>query len=381
MLYKVYRSLKEHTESWDSLLPANHHLRSEQLLPLELCSLRDLGFSYVFFYRDLAAAPLAIAYFQHVHFTTRHYQYPLLKNKLLAVAEKSLMRRGYHILVCGNLFRIDFPGIFHGNSTDLLPEIFETLEKYYATLRPVPHAILIKDFRKDSANYWVPQFHYRIWPGDLTMKLDLNPEWRHFSDYVAALKHKYAQRVRRIQNRALSLERRELELADLIKYGDRLETLLGHVVSRQTIRLVIANQTYFWQMKKLHGATFRVIGYFDHNELIAFSSHILHTACWELHYIGMDYSKNEKFLLYFNMMYDGIAMAIENKKPAVELGRTAREAKSMLGAKPIYFSSYFKLRGWLVNLLVSRFADSFNKRAGEKWQERNPFKSPVNKVR
>ncbi|HUM47635.1 MAG TPA: hypothetical protein PLD84_11950, partial [Chitinophagales bacterium] len=77
---------------------------------------------------------------------------------------------------------------------------------------------------------------------------------------------------------------------------------------------------------------------------------------------------------YFNMMYDGIAMAIESKKKVVELGRTAREAKAMLGGKPTYFTSYFRLRGWLVNQLVTRFAGTFNEKAGQSWQLRNPFK-------
>ena len=68
-------------------------------------------------------------------------------------------------------------------------------------------------------------------------------------------------------------------------------------------------------------------------------------------------------------------MAIESGKKGVELGRTAREAKAMLGGKPIYFASFFRLRGWLVNKLVSRFTNAFNNKTGENWQLRHPWKS------
>lgn len=374
LYYKVYASLKEQAANWDKLLPELHHMRSEHLLALEQCKPADLEFAYLFFYKNDIAQPVACAYFQLVHFTTRHYQFPLWSNAWLAPLEKMVLRNGFHILVCGNLFRVDFPAIHIADMQVSLTELFDTLEIYYKKLQPQPHAILIKDCRSGTDTTWVKQFNFRNWPEDLTMKLDLNPAWKSLSDYTAALKHKYAQRVRKIQRSAASIARRNLAEEEIKFYGDELEQLFYNVVRQQAIRLVIPDKSYFLEMKKSYGEAFQLTGYFEGEKLVAFSSHFIYEETWELHYIGMDYAKNEQYLLYFNMMYDGIAMAITNKKKAVELGRTAREAKSMLGGKPIYFTSYYRLRGWLVNKLVAQFAHTFNEKTGESWHVRSPMK-------
>ncbi len=375
MLYKAYASLKEQAVSWDSLLPESHHMRSKHLLALELCKPADLEFAYLFFYQEDKPQPVACAYFQLVHFTTKNYQYPLWKSKWLAPIEKWLLKKGFDILVCGNLFRVDFPAIYIAEKEVQLTELFGALELYYKKLQPQPHAILIKDCRDGTDTTWVKAFNFRNWPEDLTMKLDLPSSWKNFSDYTSALKHKYAQRVKKIQRKAQAVIRRDLTVQEIMFYGEELEQLFYNVVRKQAIRLVIPDKSYFLEMKKNYGDAFLLTGYFEGNRLIAFCSHFIYPDIWELHYIGMDYTKNEDYLLYFNMMYDGIALAIAHGKPTLELGRTAREAKSMLGARPIYFTSYFRLRGWLVNRLVVQFADAFNDRAGQSWQVRNPMKS------
>ncbi|MEO6165903.1 MAG: hypothetical protein ABIO46_09875 [Chitinophagales bacterium] len=374
MIFKVYSSLNEHTHNWDHLLPEKHALRSANLLLLENSCLQDIQFMYLFFYNQEETDPVAIAYFQYVHFTTRHYQFPLIRNVIIQPFEKLVMRGGFKILICGNLFRVDFPGLFMQNGKPVSTDILTSLEQFFNSIRPSPHAILLKDWQANGEGKWLKDHRYHIWPDDLTMKLDLSSEWTTFPDYISAQKHKYAQRVRKVQTRCAAVIRKELQLDEIISYSHELEELYKQVVKKQAIRLVIANRNYFIEMKKAYGNSFRIIGYFEKNQLIAFSSHLIYPDSWELHYVGMDYIKNEFYWLYFNMMYDGIALAIEGGKKTVELGRTARQAKAMLGGKPIYFTSYFRLRGWVVNQLVTRLAGNFNEKAGESWQLRNPFK-------
>lgn len=372
LTFRTLSTLVDHADDWNRILPEKHHLRAEQLLPLELSALSDLTFLYLICYSH--DEPVAIAYFQYVHFKTRHYPFPLSRNIFTRSIEKFIMRNGYRILVCGNLFRVDFPGIFMQEGKVSASVVFEAIEQFFNEVRPKPHVLLLKDWKEMSTPEQVGSYGYKPWPGDLTMKLDLRPEWVTFHDYSLALKHKYAQRLRKIQASGSSICRKELQLEDIVRHGPELETLYCNVVKKQVIRLVIANWQYFMEMKKARGNDFRVIGYYEHEKLIGLSSHIIYDELWELHYIGMDYSKNEKYALYFNMMFDGIRMAIEEKKKAVELGRTAREAKAMIGAQPIYFQSYFRLKGWLVNFLVDRFASVFNEKAGSSWQYRQPFR-------
>lgn len=373
MNFKVLPSLIDHHGDWNQILPENHHLRAEQLLPLEQSELSDIAFLYLICYEHDEI--VAIAYFQYVHFKSRHYKFPLSGNRLIHPIENLLMRKGYRILVCGNLFRVDFPGIFIRPGGLTAIELLHGIEKFFNEINPKPVVLLLKDWKAESTPTEMNRYGYKAWPGDLTMKLDIRPEWLSFQDYTLALKHKYAQRLRKIQSRGDSIIRKELLLEDIIRHGDEIESLYCNVVKKQVIRLVIATKQYFIQMKQARGTSFRMIGYFEGDQLIAFSAHNVYDELWELHYIGMDYIKNEQYSLYFNIMFDGIKLAINEKKKALELGRTAREAKAMIGAQPIYFNSYFRLRGWLVNILVDRFAGAFNDKAGDSWQDRQPFKN------
>lgn len=88
----------------------------------------------------------------------------------------------------------------------------------------------------------------------------------------------------------------------------------------------------------------------------------------------MDYELNEKYNLYFNILFDSTAMAIDGQKQLLELGRTAREAKANLGCKAVYFNDYMKLNSKIAIKAADWFGTNFQKSMGEEWQKRNPFK-------
>lgn len=372
--FTVSESLHAIAGEWDALIPQEHHLRSDHLMVLEKSHINDIEFRYLFIYSGEHEHPVAAIYFQLLHFTSKHYEGPLLKNFLLRPAEQWLMKKGFRILVCGNLFRIDAPGIYFDSRRTALSDILATLQKYYASLERKPHVIMMKDWQSGWDTSWVKAQHYQLWPDDLTMKLSLRPGWKYYRDYEAALKHKYAQRSRKAKSKFKSVISQELSLEEIIQHGDTLEYLYREVVKRQVIRMIIPGKEYFVEMKKEYGGRFKIFGYFLDGQLIAFSSNILHENLWEMHYIGMDYSKNDTLWLYFNLMYDAIERAISMKKSAIELGRTAREAKAVLGGKPVYFTSFIHINSKLVTFLVGMFAGKFNGRVGNNWKSRFPFK-------
>ena len=127
-------------------------------------------------------------------------------------------------------------------------------------------------------------------------------------------------------------------------------------------------------MKKAYGVRFRLFGYFLENRLIAFSSNIAFENLWELHYIGMDYPANENHWLYFNILFDAIGDAIEDGKNELELGRTALAAKTSLGARPVYFKNYMRLKGIIPRLAVKLLGQNFNENVGQNWEERNAIR-------
>ncbi|MBA2421770.1 MAG: GNAT family N-acetyltransferase [Chitinophagales bacterium] len=375
MIFKEFESLKPVAESWDALLPFNHHLQSKDLLILEHSEIEDLQFRYLFIYAEAFERPAAVAYFQLVHFQSKHYDAPLFEQVILNFAERKMMKKGFHIIICGNLFRVDAPGIFWDSTVVSDAEVIKQLQHYFTSLKQKAHVIVLKDWPNSVGNGLMKKYDFHLWPDDLTMKMALLPEWKYFENYTTSLKHKYAQRVRKACKKFQNIKLVEFTLDEIIFYHDQIEGLFHQVVRHQLIRMIIPGSEYFIQMKKTLGDKFRVFAFFSNDELIAFSSHIVYDEVWEMHFLGMDYKKNKKYWIYFNLMYHAVEQAIGARKTSLELGRTAREVKAMMGGTPVYFISYVRIKGTLVNSIVSIFAKRFNKKAGNAWLSRNPYKT------
>ena len=373
MIFSVFETLDAAAPEWDRVLPPDHQLQSKYLKALQ-ASTKDIDFRYVIFREENDADAIAVGYFQLIHFTDKNYNYPYFRNLLLKSIEKRFMKKGFGILACGNLFRIDFPGIYIKNEKVAVKEIISYVELFLRDHRVKYDAILIKDWPYAAEQQWSKIYGYQRWPDDLTMKLRLNSAWKSFGDYIGALKHKYAQRVRRARIKANKLIRRELSDADISQYKKEIYELYKQVMERQVIRMGIINEDYFNQMKRAFNDQFKVFGYFIGERLVAFSSNIIYPRMWELHYIGFDYRMNETSWLYYNLMFDAIGDAIHYGKEELELGRTAREAKATLGAQPAYFTSFVRLNGAIARWIAKILATRFNQRIGTQWLERHPYK-------
>jgi hypothetical protein len=74
------------------------------------------------------------------------------------------------------------------------------------------------------------------------------------------------------------------------------------------------------------------------------------------------------------MLQQGIKDAIKAKKKILRLGRTAYEAKAIVGAKPIIKSNFFQISNPILKIAYRYSADYFIAENSTNWQVRNPFK-------
>ena len=108
---------------------------------------------------------------------------------------------------------------------------------------------------------------------------------------------------------------------------------------------------------------------------IAFSSSFeVEESVLEAHYIGLDYSLNKELELYQNILYDFIGKAVVSGKSHVNLGRTASEIKSTVGAKVQELTCYIKPQNTVSKVILKPFINFLQ--PGE-WIPRNPFKEEV----
>ena len=193
---------------------------------------------------------------------------------------------------------------------------------------------------------------------------------------LAALQHKYRQKAKKVIQQFETVEIKELSLEEIELYKSKIYDLYLNVLNKQTFRLGKIEENYFGELKKGLKENFIVTGYFFKNELIAFRSAFLMNERMEIHFIGFDYETNNKMQVYFNILYDNIKFAIEKNVKTLELGRTAQDAKRIIGAIPKQFDDviFFKTPFFkkVFDFLYPRYNNNENS-----LPVRNPFKPKV----
>lgn len=357
--FQDYTSVSGIAESWDSLLPEEHPLLSRKLLILEKSNLLNTTFRY-FILKNESNESVGLLYLQLLQFTHQNYRFPVSGNLLFQWLEKKVMSRGFPMAVCGNLLRINAPGIFFLPQKTSLKESLMALRMALSSLKPLPSAILLKDWPKEYSALQLQALGFQPWQSDTTMQLPIDPDWRTMDDYVISLRHRYSQRYRRIREAGLGLTRREFTLGEIEENEDALLTLYKNVVQRQEVKMIIVGKGYFPEMKRSLGEKFKLIAYSLNGKVVAFSTLIDHPSSLEQHYIGLNYESNAKYSHYFNLLYDGVRQAIEIGAKNLELGRTARVTKTKLGAQPEEFDNYVKLNNRFIGWVVSKITMLYN---------------------
>ncbi|MCS6991914.1 MAG: GNAT family N-acetyltransferase, partial [Chitinophagales bacterium] len=294
-------------------------------------------------------------YFQLTEFFLPHYRYPLLQWAPLRWLEKQLMQHRRHIATCGNLFQVAAPGlVLHTSDPSLRHAAFELIADTVDAFNPAPNLLLFKDWPDEEPADLLTGRGYRRFGENGTMVLEVRPDWSHFSDYVAAMRHRYAQRVRKARRLRNGLSCHEATLSEIEAHAGRLEQLYRNVAEKQALRLVWANAAYFKELKRSLGQAARMFFYCRDGNIIAFRTEIVHKQELELHLIGIDYRFNTTHWLYFNILYDAIESAISLGMPRLEMGRTAPYAKLIAGAEKKHFVHYYRMHGFVARIM-SRF--------------------------
>lgn len=374
--FKSAGSFVEVAAEWRGILPENHHLQCRDIEALEQTMPDDIQFKYVNIYEKDEL--IGVMYLQCLRFNSRHYHHGVLDKPIIRLAKNFILKKSADILVCGNIFRVNFQGFYFKDKAKK-EWIFDCLNLYRQDMKAEKNfcGILVKDCSREFKNTQFTCHGFKAFNQDLTMELSIRDNWNSFDDYLGDLSRKYRQRAVKISKSAASLELRDMSVEELIREKDRINELYMNIVSQQTLALGILNSDYFIQMKSALGENFKVFGYYLDQHLLAFSSHIYYAPkkAMEIHYIGLDYQYNNTYNLYFNILFDGIKTAIKHQFKLIEMGRTAREAKANAGAHAVENFNYIWLRPGITRFAMNSMGRWFENAVGDDWKKRNPFKS------
>ncbi|MEZ5017772.1 MAG: hypothetical protein R2800_12010 [Flavipsychrobacter sp.] len=371
--YQYFYSYKNLPEVWDSFLPDAHYLKSKNLKVTEEADLPHISFLYVLIRNN--ECPVLVTAFQLLRFEDRHINQELVKPYQYFFWRFFVRVAKPKLLVAGHLFRHDVNTCYFTNElSDYNAFIYHSTAIENAVKKIKANAALIKDMPSKMAKYfqrYKPE--YQIFKNDISMEMEIDIAWESLNDYEEALKHKYAQRFRKIRKQWKGIVLKELGIDEVIENKKELYKLYQMVCDHQQVRLGFISEDFIPNLKTYYKEKLRVWGIYSDDIMIGFFSAWDKEEEFDMFYIGFDYKKNNKYSLYFNILFFSIEKAIELKKKKLTLGRTALDAKARLGCSPKYLSTYLYISNPFLRRRIATVQNNTNEKEGA-WEQRHPFK-------
>lgn len=206
------------------------------------------------------------------------------------------------------------------------------------------------------------------------MVVKVDPTWGDFNGYMDAMSSKYRKRVRRAQKKGEVLRYELCTYEEILAEEETFYKLYINVLQNVNFSLFKLPFNYFSQMKKHLGDKFMFYKVTrDDGKICAFYTLINNNDELHAHYLGYDPQTNKECLLYLNLLYQMIKQGINDNYKLIDLGRTALEIKSSVGAVPYDYNLYLKHKNCLANFFVQPVINILNKKT--EWTPRSPFKT------
>ena len=307
---------------------------------------------------------------------------PLMQRVLapaLGVAAANLNER---MLVAGNLLSWGFHGIAFAPDEEpeqIWPGIAEALYRIRRAERLTGQTnfVMVKDLTAEHRGLeGLRRFSYRPMETEPNMVLAIDPAWRTYDDYLAALDAKH-RRNAKDQAKKLSAAGCVLEpLTDLEPHTARLHELYLAVHDNAAVRLVTLPESYLPALARAAKDQFRCTVVHKDNALLGFVTTLRDGDTAVAYYIGFDRAAASTGLpLYLRLLHATVGDAIAWRCKRLSLGRTALEPKAALGAKPEPMFVWLRHRvptlNWVLRGLLGGVPHA-------EAPERNPFKANSN---
>lgn len=298
-----------------------------------------------------------------------------IKPWLKAIINSFFCKTQPKILFCGNVFLSGEYGTFLREGEEKI-ETFKALAKGIKVLtkrlKPL-HALFVKDFLNESLYITekLSDFDYVPMQVEPNMIIHLKPKWESFEDYKAALKSKYRVKANKADSKSDVLETKLFSDADIKTHQNQLQLLYHNTIANADFNAQVLNLETYSYLKARFKKDFIVKGYFHENKLVGFLTAMKNQDNLDAHFIGIDYTKNRDLGIYPRILNDYVRLGIETKAKRINLGRTASEIKSTLGAVPETLTCYFKHRRKTINWFVKPFIKNVTIKT---FKQHQPFK-------
>jgi predicted N-acyltransferase len=374
---EIYNSVAELPENWNGLATENVFLSKKYLKVLELSTPSNMHCHFIGLFKDSELVGIAISQLLDL-------------NKLASFGErdkcvKTAVRNVFfnklcsHILIIGNNMFTGQNAFAYSNQIEKF-EILSGLKSAAEKLKEIfknnglkVNVTTYKDFpEEDIAAFSQAGFqdHFRYSPQP-NMLFDIPDHWKSEQNYIEALSKKYRDQYKRARKKAQGVEKRKMNLNDIIHYEETIYDLYYRVAQNAHFNTFFLAKNHFRVFKELLQDKFLFYGYFLEGKLIGFNTLIKNGAVMDTYFLGYDDSIQREKMLYLNMLYDMVAYSINKGFKEIVFARTALEIKSSIGAKPQKMYGYAKHCNAIADLVFEKVYCYLEPEIV--WKERNPF--------
>jgi len=359
---------------WDSLKCCTNIYYSPEFLEAFEKANSDIDFNYVCVTKNGEA--ITFANTQLVTISVQTITQNIKMNAWLKRNINSLFcNNKIRILFCGNIFLSGEYGTFLKEGEEKV-ETFEALaegiKRLSKSLKKLT-GLFIKDFKNESIyiTKHLDKFGYTPMQVEPNMIITLKPEWKTFEDYKKALKSKYRVKANKADSKSAVLVSKVFTSEDIEIHKKELQDLYQNTINNADFNAQILNLNTYTYLKESFTEAFTVMGYFLEGKLVGFLSAMKNGYNLDAHFIGIDYNKNKALAIYPRILNDYVRLGLETRANQINLGRTASEIKSTLGAEPEDLTCYFKHKKKLPNSLISPFVKNVTIKT---FKQHRPFK-------
>ncbi len=359
---------------WESLGCTKNIYYSPEFLKAFEISNSDIDFNYIIILKNDEAIAFANTQIVTIGIET------ITKNIKISNSFKSNINRLFcnqnpKIMFCGNVFLSGEYGTFLKEGEDKIETfkaIAEAIKTLYKSTKKL-NAVFVKDFKTESIyiTKQLKEFGYTTMHVEPNMIINLNQKWHSFKGYINNLKSKYRVKANKADSKSELLEVKFLNNADIEYYKNELQKLYENTIENANFNAQILNLNTYTHLKKSYKDNFIVKGYFLENKLVGFLSAMVNQNNLDAHFIGLDYSLNKEYAIYPRILNDYVRIGIEKKSNQINLGRTASEIKSTLGAKPEKLTCYIRHAKRIPNTFIKPFIGNIKIKS---FKQHQPFK-------
>ncbi len=376
--FTIYNSTAELPPYWDNLAVSTVFLSKSYLEVLEQSSPENMLCNYIGIFDNEILVGIAVSQFLNLNKLESFGD----RDKCIKTAIRNIVFRNFasHVLIIGNNMLTGQNAYAFANSIDknkatqALYDATNQLKKIFKSKGIPIHITTYKDFSSEEIKHFeTPAFKkYYQFSTQPNMVFSIHESWKSEQDYIDSLSKKYRDQYKRSRKKASGIEKRKLNLEEIIRLEDTINDLYFHVAKNAPFNTFFLPKNHFRIFKEIFKEKFLFYGYFIGEKLIGFNTLIKNGEVMDTYFLGYDDSIQRENMLYLNMLYDMIAYSIKKDFKEIVFARTALEIKSSVGAKPITMYGLISHTNPLVNPYMSIIFKYLEPKTI--WQQRNPFK-------